>query len=175
MEQSVAELTSARAGWGWRAAIFAGVVEERAAPVQRHWRLAQHACDDTRRPFAQAPCLKFGSVVISTKRLPKVASMSCYRLARTEVLPTEATSSGEGERLKLDRYDAEGVALIRRKMAAIQGMRVRIWRLGRIPRSRRNSLYAEEVSLAWFQLAQLRFALATLANHLRKFREGRPR
>jgi hypothetical protein len=91
------------------------------------------------------------------------------------VLPNQVPSSKERERLRLDRYDAEGVALIQRKMAALQRMRVRVWRLGRTPRSKHSSRYAEEISLAWFQLAQLRFALATLANHLRKFREGRQR
>lgn len=81
----------------------------------------------------------------------------------------------ERERLELDQYDAEGVALIRIKLAAIQRARVRLWQLAQTPRSRRSSLHADEISLAWFHLAQLQFALGILVRHLRKFREGRRR
>ena len=81
----------------------------------------------------------------------------------------------ERERLELDQYDAEGVALIRIKLAAIQRARVRLWKLAQTPRSKRNSLDADEISLAWFHLGQLQFALGILVRHLREFREGRRR
>ena len=91
------------------------------------------------------------------------------------MLIKEVLCDAERKRMELDRYDAEGVALINAKLAAIQRKRVELGRLGRIPRSQRSSLHAEQISLAWFQLAQLRFALGTLTAHLRKFREGRKR
>lgn len=100
--------------------------------------------------------------------------MSCLRLARADV-HRDGAMDAERERLELDRYDAEGVALINTKLAAIQRIRAHLWRLARIPRSKRNSLHAEEISLAWFQLAQLRFALARLSGHLGTFRKGRQR
>ena len=81
----------------------------------------------------------------------------------------------ERERLELDHYDAEGVALIRIKVAAIQRARVRLWQLAQTPRSKRSSLHADEISLAWFHLGQLQFALGILVRHLREFREGRRR
>jgi hypothetical protein len=87
----------------------------------------------------------------------------------------ELVLAAERERIELDQYDAEGVALIRIKLAAIQRARVRLWRLAKQPHSKRNSLWAEEISLAYFQLGQLRYAMGILVEHLRKFREGRQR
>lgn len=81
----------------------------------------------------------------------------------------------ERERLELDQYDAEGVALVRIKLAAIQRARVRLWQLAQTPRSKRSSLHADEISLAWFHLGQLQFALGILVRHLREFRDGRRR
>jgi len=73
----------------------------------------------------------------------------------------------EGTESKHHRLEQEGFELIRLQAAKLPPLRRKIRELGRIPSTKRNSLVAEELSLAVFQLCQVRFAMGVLADRLR--------
>lgn len=65
------------------------------------------------------------------------------------------------------RLEQEGAELIRRKLAQLQRVRIRVMQLASIPRSMRTEMIAEELSLAMFNLCQVRFAIGVLGSRLR--------
>lgn len=68
------------------------------------------------------------------------------------------------------RLEQEGAELIRLKLAQLQRVRLRVRQLASVPRSMRTEMIAEEMSLAMFNLCQVRFAISVLASRLRWLR-----
>ena len=78
-----------------------------------------------------------------------------------DVLPQSEPTDGYSPK------EQEGIELVRLRLEQIQRLRVQLWQLARIPRSRRNSLICDEYSLAVYRLSDAQFHLKLLTDRLR--------
>jgi len=74
-----------------------------------------------------------------------------------------------------DQFDdeQEGIELVKRRVSQIHALRARIRELAAVPRAKRNTALADELSLSVFRLYEARFMLDKLVAKLRRLRTRR--